>query len=139
MKTWGIILFLCIEADMSCFQGLFFCPEATSLLLHNFCIYHISPPGHEVCKFIYLNALFIAFKTEYFYLHSLSGNSTRVLVVGSCCNLFWWSSPFCWRLSRSNNWGSQLFSVNTIQFLSFFVLLAFIFWNCSMYLRTDPT
>ncbi|XP_044462888.1 protein NDL2-like isoform X2 [Mangifera indica] len=32
---------------MSCFQGLFFCPEACSLLLHNFCIYHISPPGHE--------------------------------------------------------------------------------------------
>ncbi|XP_059634851.1 protein NDL1 isoform X2 [Cornus florida] len=33
---------------MSCFQGLFFCPEAASLLLHNFCIYHISPPGHEL-------------------------------------------------------------------------------------------
>ncbi|KAK3438400.1 protein NDL2 [Eucalyptus grandis] len=33
---------------MSCFQGLFFCPEAYSLLLHNFCIYHISPPGHEL-------------------------------------------------------------------------------------------
>ncbi|KAK2993416.1 hypothetical protein RJ640_021635 [Escallonia rubra] len=32
---------------MSCFQGLFFCPEAASLLLHNFCVYHISPPGHE--------------------------------------------------------------------------------------------
>ncbi|WMV42387.1 hypothetical protein MTR67_035772 [Solanum verrucosum] len=34
---------------MSCFQGVFYCPEAFSLLLHNFCIYHISPPGHEVC------------------------------------------------------------------------------------------
>ncbi|CAL5438095.1 unnamed protein product [Camellia sinensis] len=33
---------------MSCFQGLFFCPEAASLLLHNYCIYHISPPGHEL-------------------------------------------------------------------------------------------
>lgn len=33
---------------MSCFQGLLFCPEAFSLLLHNFCIYHISPPGHEL-------------------------------------------------------------------------------------------
>ncbi|KAL2547908.1 N-MYC downregulated-like 1 [Forsythia ovata] len=33
---------------MSCFQGLFFCPEAAPLLLHNFCIYHISPPGHEL-------------------------------------------------------------------------------------------
>ncbi|KAE9446338.1 hypothetical protein C3L33_21764, partial [Rhododendron williamsianum] len=35
---------------MSCFQGLFFCPEAFSLLLHNFCIYHISPPGHELLQ-----------------------------------------------------------------------------------------
>ncbi|KAM0066365.1 putative Rho GTPase activation protein [Helianthus debilis subsp. tardiflorus] len=33
---------------MLCFQGLFFCPEAASLLLHNFCIYHISPPGHKL-------------------------------------------------------------------------------------------
>ncbi|KAK8535295.1 hypothetical protein V6N13_081434 [Hibiscus sabdariffa] len=33
---------------ISCFQGLFFCPEASSILLHNFCIYHISPPGHEL-------------------------------------------------------------------------------------------
>lgn len=33
---------------MSCFQGLLFYPEAASLLLHNFCIYHISPPGHEL-------------------------------------------------------------------------------------------
>ncbi|KAL8519805.1 hypothetical protein ACS0TY_010660 [Phlomoides rotata] len=33
---------------MSCFQGLFFCPEAAALLLHNFCVYHISPPGHEL-------------------------------------------------------------------------------------------
>ncbi|KAG0459795.1 hypothetical protein HPP92_022923 [Vanilla planifolia] len=33
---------------LSCFQGLFFCPEAYALLLHNFCIYHICPPGHEL-------------------------------------------------------------------------------------------
>ncbi|XP_071701837.1 protein NDL2-like [Rutidosis leptorrhynchoides] len=32
---------------MSCFKGLFLCPEAFSLLFHNFCIYHINPPGHE--------------------------------------------------------------------------------------------
>lgn len=31
-----------------CFQGLFFLPEACSLLLQNFCIYHISPLGHEL-------------------------------------------------------------------------------------------
>ncbi|XP_020597435.1 pollen-specific protein SF21-like [Phalaenopsis equestris] len=33
---------------MSCFQGLFYCPEAASLLLHNFCIYNITPPGHAI-------------------------------------------------------------------------------------------
>ncbi|KAK4485900.1 hypothetical protein RD792_008551, partial [Penstemon davidsonii] len=33
---------------ISCFQGFFFCPEAFSLLVHNFCVYHISPPGHEL-------------------------------------------------------------------------------------------
>ncbi|KAL1557318.1 Protein ndl2, variant 2 [Salvia divinorum] len=35
---------------VSCFQGLFSCPEAFSLLLQNFCIYHISPPGHEILQ-----------------------------------------------------------------------------------------
>ncbi|XVF31178.1 hypothetical protein REPUB_Repub16aG0123600 [Reevesia pubescens] len=33
---------------MSCFQGLFVCPNAASFLLHNFCIYHIDAPGHEL-------------------------------------------------------------------------------------------
>ncbi|CAA2975903.1 pollen-specific SF21-like isoform X1 [Olea europaea subsp. europaea] len=33
---------------VSCFQGLFFCPEAFSVLIHNFCIYHLNPPGHEL-------------------------------------------------------------------------------------------
>ncbi|KAF9618772.1 hypothetical protein IFM89_002640 [Coptis chinensis] len=33
--------------DIACFQGLLFCPDAASLLLHNFCIYHIDAPGHE--------------------------------------------------------------------------------------------
>ncbi|KAL4563842.1 hypothetical protein LXL04_027890 [Taraxacum kok-saghyz] len=33
---------------LSCFQALFFCHDAASLLLQNFCIYHITPPGHEV-------------------------------------------------------------------------------------------
>ncbi|KAL5647309.1 hypothetical protein ACJX0J_041664, partial [Zea mays] len=33
---------------MSCFQGFFFCPKVASLLLHNFCVYHINPRGHEV-------------------------------------------------------------------------------------------
>lgn len=38
----------CFFADVSCFQGLLFCPEAASLMLRNFCIYHIDAPGHEV-------------------------------------------------------------------------------------------
>ncbi|EPS74062.1 hypothetical protein M569_00698 [Genlisea aurea] len=33
---------------VSCFQGLFVCQEAFCLLLRNFCIYHISPLGHEL-------------------------------------------------------------------------------------------
>ncbi|GFY92022.1 N-MYC downregulated-like 1 [Actinidia rufa] len=33
--------------DMSCFQGLFFCPDSANLLLQNFCIYHMNAPGHE--------------------------------------------------------------------------------------------
>jgi protein NDRG1 len=28
--------------------GLFSCPEASSMLYHNFCIYHVDAPGHEV-------------------------------------------------------------------------------------------
>ncbi|GAB2223037.1 hypothetical protein Droror1_Dr00017172 [Drosera rotundifolia] len=33
---------------LSCFEGFFSCSEALSLLLPNFCIYHICPPGHEL-------------------------------------------------------------------------------------------
>lgn len=35
-------------ADLACFEGLFSFPEATSVLYHNFCIYHVDPPGHQV-------------------------------------------------------------------------------------------
>lgn len=65
-------------ADMSCFQGLFFCPEAASLLLHNFCIYHISPPGHEVCILlaseilVTLDLFYLVFSH---FLHSLLLNA----------------------------------------------------------------
>nr|KAJ0194675.1 hypothetical protein LSAT_V11C700357580 [Lactuca sativa] len=34
--------------NSSCFQALFFCQHSASLLLQNFCIYHITPPGHEL-------------------------------------------------------------------------------------------
>ncbi|MBA0568070.1 hypothetical protein Golob_005587 [Gossypium lobatum] len=57
---------------VSCFQGLFFCPEAASLLLHNFCIYHISPPGHEHAKSIigfYIHIVsFLALSQEFLQL-----------------------------------------------------------------------
>lgn len=43
LKLWSVFF-----SDVSCFQGLLFCPEAASLMLHNFCIYHIDAPGHEV-------------------------------------------------------------------------------------------
>ncbi|XP_048558305.1 protein NDL1-like isoform X3 [Triticum urartu] len=33
---------------MSCFQGLFFCSQVAFLLLHNVCIYHITPQCHEL-------------------------------------------------------------------------------------------
>jgi protein NDRG1 len=33
---------------ISCFEGLFSCPEASLVLYHNFCIYHVDAPGHEV-------------------------------------------------------------------------------------------
>lgn len=110
---------------MSCFQGLFFCPEAASLLLHNFCIYHISPPGHEVCKFIDLNAFSLLYLELNIIIHSFSsGTSTRVLAVGSSFNLFRGSCSFCWRLSRSNNWGPQPFWVIGI----YLQCSEFIFW-----------
>ncbi|XP_024363332.1 protein NDL2 [Physcomitrium patens] len=32
---------------LACFEGLFSFPEATSVLYHNFCIYHVDPPGHQ--------------------------------------------------------------------------------------------
>ncbi|KAH7436748.1 hypothetical protein KP509_05G034200 [Ceratopteris richardii] len=33
---------------MSCYRGLLFFPESELLLMHNFCIYHIDAPGHEL-------------------------------------------------------------------------------------------
>ncbi|KAK4373341.1 hypothetical protein RND71_008725 [Anisodus tanguticus] len=48
LRAYDVLLSNMPSAHMSCFQGLFFCPEAASLLLHNFCIYHISPLGHEL-------------------------------------------------------------------------------------------
>ena len=62
-------------SDMFCFQGLMFCPEACSLLLHNFCVYHISPPGHEVCIIgivLYLSlSLFFFFDVLGCFLHRI--------------------------------------------------------------------
>lgn len=53
-----ILLFVCVCVCPTSFlryllrcvtlPRIFFSPEAASLMLHNFCIYHINPPGHEV-------------------------------------------------------------------------------------------
>ena len=101
---------------MSCFQGLFFCPDAASLLLHNFCIYHIDAPGHEVstaiafffmlwnldcCLFVYSLLIGVSLAI---LMDSVS-LCLRVLVVGSWrdflrCTLAqcWWP---CWPGRRS--------------------------------------
>lgn len=56
----SIIVKSCGGAGLVCFEGLFSCPEATSVLFHNFCIYHIDPPGHEVGRisfFFFVNVV----------------------------------------------------------------------------------
>jgi hypothetical protein len=63
---------------MSCFQGLLFCPEAASLLLHNFCIYHISPPGHEVLSKLISYIFFCYFVIFIWYFCSLLPFATIV-------------------------------------------------------------
>lgn len=78
-----------LVADMFCFQGLLFCPEASSLLLHNFCIYHISPLGHEVGNwsliFLYKICMFLLFlmliAMQFISLITLI--YSRVIAVGS--------------------------------------------------------
>nr|XP_016488127.1 PREDICTED: pollen-specific protein SF21-like isoform X3 [Nicotiana tabacum] len=61
---------------MSCFQGVFFCPEAFSLLLHNFCIYHISPPGHE---FLQLGAAVMSLDDPVLSVDDLADQIAEVL------------------------------------------------------------
>eukprot|EP00850_Spirogloea_muscicola_P014212 SM000100S09439 [mRNA] locus=s100:425636:428172:+ [translate_table: standard] len=44
----GLVTYHDIGLDhTNCFQGLFLCADIATLLLHNFCIYHIDSPGHE--------------------------------------------------------------------------------------------
>ncbi|KAL3573636.1 hypothetical protein D5086_024249 [Populus alba] len=47
-KKWVVQTEFLESSSMTCFQGLLFSPDAASLLLHNFCIYHIDAPGHEL-------------------------------------------------------------------------------------------
>ncbi|KAK9083872.1 hypothetical protein Scep_030343 [Stephania cephalantha] len=61
---------------MSCFQGLFFCPDAASVLLHNFCIYHIDAPGHE---FLQLGASAIASNLPLLSVDDLADQVAEVL------------------------------------------------------------
>ncbi|KAF5796591.1 hypothetical protein HanRHA438_Chr00c10g0848361 [Helianthus annuus] len=59
---------------MLCFQGLFFCPEVASLLLHNFCIYHIGPPGCERA------ILYLRFN----YDHIIFNNQVLIFICFEC-------------------------------------------------------
>lgn len=50
----SVLTFSCVltaadapAADSTCFQGLLLCEETSSLLLQNWCIYHLDAPGHE--------------------------------------------------------------------------------------------
>lgn len=81
---------LCGFSDMSCFQGLFFCPEACSLLLHNFCIYHISPPGHEVCNSIteYISCFCLIFLRKLLQFSSIDSYSHKFLCRAFFKNYF---------------------------------------------------
>ncbi|XWS72469.1 hypothetical protein CRYUN_Cryun02cG0042200 [Craigia yunnanensis] len=66
---------------ISCFQGLLFCPEASSLLLHNFCLYHISPPGHEVSS---VHVLIIPFWLNHIiYTFLILGFLQEILQLGA--------------------------------------------------------
>lgn len=103
----------CHQTDMSCFQGLFFCPDAFSLLLHNFCIYHISPPGHEVGL---VNPWIIYFCSAPSTFSAILAVSylvllPRVFAVRSCCSWPWWTVVDCWWFSRSDCWNPRLFWV----------------------------
>ena len=142
---------------MSCFQGLFFCPEAASLLLHNFCIYHISPPGHEVCKLLpfwirvalsyqFLSQFsWIYTNTEHLYLYPnftlpssapmfplyihCNNNISDILCIYDCCILIFILTPleFCWKLVSM--WGF-LFRKNIVVILFSIYAVCLLEW-CS--------
>ena len=81
--------------DMSCFQGLLFCPEAASLLLHNFCIYHISPPGHEVLNRLSSSNKVFALCVILIWCFVLHNNCTvrsHSYFTKQSCSIGWWVS-----------------------------------------------
>ena len=114
-------LFIWLITDMSCFQGLLLCPEAASLIFHNFCIYHIDAPGHEViekCK------EWQKIKTKWKKLTLLLGRKMEILfshysnkfcwcssssqyIVGGSCYTFMWTYPIHRRPSWSSGWSIE--------------------------------
>ena len=92
---------------MSCFQGFFFCPEVASLLLHNFCVYHTNPQGHEVSDAGSIPVIRCAASVfRVGYLHDLccvafvksptDGSSSNVVrCAGAMCCWSRWSSRRC--------------------------------------------
>jgi hypothetical protein len=87
---------------MSCFQGLFFCPEAASLLLHNFCFYHITPQGHEVS---YDGSLSLITLPTTLLMSALILTWLMLsTAVRSGSNSTWCACAICWWPRRSNRW-----------------------------------
>ena len=105
---------------MSCFQGLFFCPEAASLLLHNFCIYHISPPGHEVCTSVSVCANIVPDCPYEQLIHT-------ILFVISLCTYSWevvqFLQMFQSRLLMNSQSRLQMFLITLGNIFAFFGLL----------------
>jgi len=91
--------------DMSCFQGLLFCPEAASLQLHNFCIYHINPQGHEVsnggsifvmrCAWFVFWVAYMIFAAVYVKSPTVGSSSDIIRCAGANCWWSRWSSRRC--------------------------------------------
>lgn len=119
-----------VYTDMSCFQGLFFCSDAASLLLHNFCIYHIDAPGHEVSITISSSLILfyvLTYCLNYFfsiYLLVVLMESLplclRVPAAGSCCNFFRYPTAKCWWSGRAGPRSAGLLRV----------YIKFLLWIC---------
>ncbi|KAJ7516504.1 hypothetical protein O6H91_22G060700 [Diphasiastrum complanatum] len=125
----------------SCYQGLFSCPQASSLLFRNFCVYHIDPPGHEigaavilseqptlsvqdlaeqvedVCKFFGLHEVICLGVTAGAYILTLFALKNKERVQGLIL-----VSPLC----RSPSWTEWLYNKALVNLLYFWGMCNFV-------------